>query len=98
MPKDTPTGKELKNGTWVETTYEIRYIDRHGDAQEVIDFPTLKEAKKEFANKYEGATGEYVAWVLERHKAYFPFGRKPDSYVVLDYAGDDNALDAWGLE
>lgn len=75
--------------TWSLTEIEVRAIDKHGDAIDILGhFATVREARK-CVPKIEGET---AALVIERHTSYGACSGKPDRYKMIDCFGDMSAL------
>ena len=80
------------------TEYEIRSIDRWGDAQNVDHCETKVEALKTLA-KFE-PSGDIVAMVIEKHVSRRPSHMfdEPDTYTKIANVGNAEALHAGGWD
>jgi hypothetical protein len=74
--------------------YEVRFIDAHGDAVEVEQFATLKEAEDCAARKAL-PDGAALAWAIERKtQRWYRNGSGKRAYVLLSTGGNPIALEA----
>ena len=75
-----------------ETTYELRPLDEHGDAQDVYRHESLKAARD--AAKLLRSP----AWVIERHVCRRPAhtAAEPDVYTMVASGGEATALEEGG--
>ena len=86
----------LKNGCCRTIEWEVRGIDKHGDADDVNHFTTLAGAQ----NYARATETEHTATVIERHTSFRPAHLapgEPDVYAIVATSGDAEALAAWGV-
>lgn len=84
----------------ITTKYDIRYLDKHGDAVDVWHHDTIKDAMDD-VNGWTPGHGDHrvVAVVIERHdmiRARANDGWFDSEYRVMYTAGSVDALKAWG--
>ena len=84
------TSKDGNRST--ETTFEVRPLDAHGDAQDVLRHETITEARATAAKLIA------PAWVIERHTSRRPAhtSAAPDIYVTVASGGETSALEEGG--
>ena len=95
--KCNPKGVTLKSGCHKVQEYELRLIDKNGDAFDVHHGDTLEEVKG--YGCVGDHDGEAVALVIELHTSYHPAHlapKEPDIYETIETQGDIEALRAGG--
>lgn len=95
--KTKSESKVLAGGSVLkETTFEFRPLDKYGDCIDPEACASLDEARKLAASAIGSYDGECVAWVIERHTAYYPARFGDEKYETIEKGGDANALEEGG--
>lgn len=92
MQTNNTTDKILRSGTLRVIEYDVRPINKDGDAIDAIPCQSLAEARA-----LRGFGDDCVAIVIEKHTCYRPAhrtprGQEPDSYITIETSGDREAL------
>lgn len=92
MHMKNTTDKILRSGTLRVIEYDVRPINKDGDALDVVQCDSLEQARA-----MVGFGDECVAVVIEKHTCYrpahrAPAGQDPDNYIIIETSGDREAL------
>jgi hypothetical protein len=93
--KNASQTKLLQGGSVLKTiTFEFRAIDEYGDSIDPQHCDTLTEAMA--MSQVAIGDGECVAWVIERHTAYYPSRFGEEKYQMIASGGSREALHEGG--